>query len=361
MLSGPYSLVEVNHILAIAESLLDCNEKLLLKLPHDAEIAALFDEKCRDKLSQFADLKELTKFVDTTLVELFIVRPFNRHHLLAHLFTSYFQKGAVINADSISVVSAWHMLHACVKELRSAPRMTNEAVEGVFLGFIGQLIKSQQIDAAKAIHQLLYIGQKIASSEACGMGITYTAKIIGGSLLQGLKLNGRIAPEDLAQEFNYFAKVGEVLLAHKLFTKPFSASDYAMWSLSKGPFYSIQAAVLGPLGDPNALSLFKLYPEEITSAQARLAQMTQSGSKAPTPSSSSSKEVRFASLEDQDMDDVADKMRSFSIVSPRSLAIQFDSKRKERDEQKEKKEEKEDKAESKKIRRATISDGSKKK
>ncbi|MGE3318975.1 MAG: hypothetical protein AB7I18_06725 [Candidatus Berkiella sp.] len=360
MLSGPYSLVEVNHILAITESLLDCDEKMLLKLPHDSEMAALFDEKCRDQLSQSCDLKALIKLADTTLVELFVTRPFNRNHLLAHLFTSYFQKGLVINTDSLSQVAAWHILHACVKELRSAPRMTNDAVEGVFLGFIGQLIKNHHGETAKAIHQLLYLGQKIAASKACGMGTTNTARIIGGTLLQGLKLIGRIAPEELAQEFNLMADVSEVLLTHKLFTRPFDPENYAKWSLSKGPFFSIQAAIVGQLGDPSARSLFTLYPEEMVGAQARLANVVQSGSLGPSASAAtSSKEVRFSSDSDQDVEAISTRMASFSLVSPRTLATQYEMKRNKGVEDNEKKGDK--KEEGKKKRRATLSEGSKKK
>lgn len=347
MLSSPYSLVEINHILAITDSLLDCDEHQLLKLAHDPDIAVLFEDKCRHKLSQSSDLIELIKLVDTTLDELFTTRPFNRNHFLAHLFISYFQKGLVINTDSVSQVGAWHILHACVKELRSASRMTNEAIEGVFLGFIGQLIKNHYSEAAKAIHQLLYLGHKIAVSKKCGMGTANTARIIGSSLLQGLKLIGRIAPEDLAQEFNLMAKVTEVLLTHKLFTKPFDSENYAMWSLPKGPFLSIQAAILGELADPRARSLFTLYPSEMVSAQTRLANVSQSGSLVPSSSSSSS-----------EVDEMTNQLSSFSLVTPRTLVAQFEMKRKKGEEDNEKKD---DKVKDKKKRRATLSEGSKKK
>ncbi len=112
MLSGAYSLVEMNNILNVAHSLLNVDESQLLKLPHDAKVAEAFKDRMHRKLSSaLLGMDELSDCATTTLDEHEReVRPFNRNHLLTYLFTHYYQKGEVLNEDSLSTINCWHIL-----------------------------------------------------------------------------------------------------------------------------------------------------------------------------------------------------------------------------------------------------------
>ena len=71
MLSGVYSLIEINNLLNVVQMLMNCDETQLLKLPHDSKVAAAFDERMRLKLSiPTNDILELSKAVTTTFDEL---------------------------------------------------------------------------------------------------------------------------------------------------------------------------------------------------------------------------------------------------------------------------------------------------
>ncbi len=329
MLSGSYSLTEINNLLNVTQSLLNCDEFQLLKLPHDAKVAAAFDERMRVKLGfGIQDVEQLAKSVTTTFDDLERdIHSFNRHHLLAYLFTHYMQKGAMINLDSMSMVSCWHILHAGLKELKPMQTVTPDAVEGLFLGFIGQLVKVDNLQAAQALHNYLLLGRKIALSTACSMGVPYTAKMIGAALLEGLKLDKRLVSDDLAQEFSCMAKVTEVLLQLPLFDQPFDAQLYSQWGLSKGAFYSIKAKLLGPLGDPSAVSLMTLYPKEILSMQTKLAVMLKSGY---PKKSLQSKQVRFdeeSSAMQEEVDSLTQELSTFRLIPSDTLLVRYDPKR----------------------------------
>lgn len=328
MISGAYSLIEINNLLIVTQNLLNCDEPLLLKLPHDADVARAFDDRMRVKLKLTQDTELLTKAVTTAFDELERdINPFNRHHLLSYLFTHYVQKGALINLDSLSTISCWHILHGCLKEIKRTQVVTPESFEGVFVGFIGQLVKIGNLEAACALHNYLQIGRKIARSKACGMGFTYTGKIMGAALLEGLKLDQRLVPDDFAQEFTLMGKLTETLLQLPLFDQPFMAQAYAQWGLSKGAFYSIQAKVLGPLGDPSAVSAVTLYPHEIVPIQSQLAVMLKSGSQKKSPEQ---KQVQFEAKDpatQNDVDTLAHDLSRFNLITQDDLLVRYNSKR----------------------------------
>ena len=237
------------------------------------------------------------------------------------------QKGALINTDSLSMINCWHILYASLKELKRTQAITNDAIEGLFLGFIGQCVKTDHRDVASALHNYLFLARKIALSKACGMGVPYTAKVIGAPLLEGLKLNQRL-DEDLAQEYIFMAKVSEALLQIPMFDQPFVAQEYAPWGLSKGAFYSIQATLLGPLGDPNAVSPIRIFPQDVLATQIQLAVMLRSGFHKKLPQQ---KQVRFEQTffpmeieEEEAIAQLTTSMSSFSLVPSETLLKQFE-------------------------------------
>lgn len=319
MLSGAYSLTEINNILNAACALLKVDEPQLLKLPHDAEVANAFDQQLSPKLKlPIDDATQLSKMVmDTFKVLELEVRAFNHNHLLAYLFTSYFQKGQVINLDSLSAVNCWHILHVSLKELKSHPKLDAQALEGLWLGFIGQLVKTDNVSTARAIHNYLHLAQRIATSTACGMGVANTAKVIGSPLLEGLQLKGRLDQVALLQEYLFMAKVCEGLIP--LFTQPFTVDAYLPWSLPKGAFYSIQATLLGALSDPTTPSIYHCYSSDVLKVQTQLAARARV------------KQVCFANQSELDDDDeletVVNDLSGFSLVSSETLLANFQSKR----------------------------------
>lgn len=320
MQSGPYTLTEINNILSAATALLDVNELQLLKLPHDAQVAAAFDEQLSQKLKcRIDDTAQLHKIVMDTLNALDDIWSFNRNHLLAYLFTSYFQKGQVINLDSLSAVNCWHILHVSLKELKNFSKLDAQTIEGLWLGFIGQLVKTENAYTACAIHNYLHLARRIAMSSACGMGVANTAKVIGAPLLEGLQLKGRLDQNALVQEYIFMAKVCEVLLHLPQFSQPFNVDAYLPWSLPKGAFYSIQATLLGALCDPTTPSPYNHYSGDVLKAQALLAART------------SVKKVSFAdesALDAQDdLESVMGNLSSFSLVSSDTLLANYQSKR----------------------------------
>jgi|GEM_PF-4735939 len=327
MLSGAYSLVEINNILNAARSLLNVDEYQLLKLSHDKKIAEAFDQRMHLKLS--SELLEAVELSDCTTAMLDELErdicPFNRNHLLTFLFTHYFQKGEVLNADSLSAINSWHILHAGLKKLSSSGPLASDAIEGLMLGFIGQLVKTGNLQTACAIHNYMHLGRKIALSKACGMGISNSAIVISSPLLEGLQLKERLMPEALAQEYGFMAKISEVLLSLVIFDEPFTPQAYTFWSLPKGSFYSNQAIILGAMSDPNALSVFKVNPDDVLTSQSKLAARLREGAyKTPLQA----RVVRFADVDDDEpLLAVTEKMADFSLVSEAALLKQFNEKR----------------------------------
>lgn len=321
MLLGAYSLVQVNNILNITCELLDVNEALLLKLPHDAQVAEMFEQRLNQTLKlPTNDASQLNKTVADTFAALALdIRPFNANHLLAYLFTNYFQKGELINLDSLSAVNCWHILHVSLKELKNNPKYDAQALEGLWLGFIGQLVKTNNIDSARAIHNYLHLAQRIANSAACGMGVANSAKVIGSPLLEGLQLKGRLDQAALVQEYVFMAKVSEILLGLSIFSQPFTVDAYASWSLPKGAFYSIQATILGALCDPSTPSPYYCYASDVLKTQTQQAARTRV------------KQVRFANekeLDDKEaIEAVVSDFSTFSLVSSETLLSHFQSKR----------------------------------
>ncbi|MCS5712269.1 hypothetical protein [Candidatus Berkiella aquae] len=326
--SNFYSLTEVNNMLEVAKQLLDCNEPQLLRASHHAEVATAFIKFIQPELNNNKDGEEKLIVAAITAFKTLQAEKgdFNRNHMLAFLFTHYFQKGDLFDLDRVSVIISWHLFQAGLKELSSNKEMDPNAIEGIFLGFMGELQKANQFETLKAIHHYFHISYQIVAAKDNGMPLEHCAAILGPSLLEGLKLQDKILPGDVPAEWKMMSTICRCLLQLDLFKEPFTAEKYTLWSLPKSEFYKTREKALGQL-HVTPVATYEPNGAEILKKQTHVAKLIKGQAAIAATKKESAEEASEGTVTPSPLERGFGELQAALLDIPETVMLQFSEKK----------------------------------
>ncbi|MBS0288346.1 MAG: hypothetical protein JSR17_13700 [Proteobacteria bacterium] len=272
MHNGPalgLELSKLNVLLHLALHFMDVKEPGLLRFGVYSEVYDYLSKKVIEAIDPKAvdHLKDLIQLVPTLLAE----HPAENQNLFwGEIIKYYFQRASFFqdNPTAINFVRHFRRLIILQEHLKEHVvrffqeqkgelqpnqlfkiiynyRYANKNISRVFIQFIGQLIRDDNIEFAMAIHNFLHMAKRVAenrSDDECTItvnngkvskevtdrihGFDVVATAVAPCLIKALNLEGLFC-EDKSYEIHFMKAMTFLVLQEPIFSQPFNVEFYA--------------------------------------------------------------------------------------------------------------------------------------